>query len=81
MKQNSVKHQYYNKVMFIQFTAYKTNQHTSIRLPMSQNKMHFVWHLIYTWQVSVQNSLFGTSISVFGGQISVGFFLLVLTIY
>ena len=38
MKQNSVKHQYYNKVTFLQFSAYKTNQQTSVCLLKSQNK-------------------------------------------
>ena len=37
-KANSVKHQYYNKVTFLQFSAYKTNQQTSICL--SQKKMN-----------------------------------------
>ena len=34
-KANSVKHQYYNKVTFLQFSAYKTNQQTLLK---SQNK-------------------------------------------
>ena len=37
MKQNSVKLQYYNKVTFLQFSAYKTNQQTTICLFKSQN--------------------------------------------
>ena len=37
MKQNSVKRQYCNKVTFLQLSAYKTNQQTSICLLKSQN--------------------------------------------
>ena len=37
-KQNSVKHQDYNKVTFLQFSAYKTNQQTSIYSSQKINK-------------------------------------------
>ena len=38
MKQNFVIYQYYNKVTFLQLSAYKTNKQTSVCLFKSQNK-------------------------------------------
>ena len=37
-KQNFVKHQDYNKVTFLQFSAYKTNQQTSVYSSQKINK-------------------------------------------